>query len=274
MTTLTINAEQRAMVEKNLPLVEHIVSRLAARFASNYSREDLVQTGTIGLIEATCRFDPERGVAFSTFAGRRIEGSIIDMLRRDDWAPRSVRELERQVEQLDAGYRAKGETANAGEIEETLGLKNGQLSRLRADLTKARVDSLDRMVGGDDSSVSLVETLADFMGSPVENDLDDREILGYLRDAVRSLPERHRLVIMGYFFEGKSMTELGGLLGVTQSRASQIKEDAIRMMRSGVLAQFEGDEDSGDQESEKLCRRQRVFNETLANANDWRSRIA
>ncbi len=274
MTSLTINAEQRAMVEKNLPLVEHIVSRLAARFASNYSREDLVQTGTIGLIEATCRFDPERGVAFSTFAGRRIEGSIIDMLRRDDWAPRSVRELERQVEQLDAGYRAKGETANAGEIEETLGLKNGQLSRLRADLTKARVDSLDRMVGGDDSSVSLVETLADFMGSPVENDLDDREILGYLRDAVRSLPERHRLVIMGYFFEGKSMTELGGLLGVTQSRASQIKEDAIRMMRSGVLAQFESDDDAGDQENEKLCRRQKVFNETLANANDWRSRIA
>ncbi len=273
MTSTTITVEQRAMVEKNLPLVEHIVSRLAARFASNYSREDLVQTGTIGLIEATCRFDPERGVAFSTFAGRRIEGSIIDMLRRDDWAPRSVRELERQVEQLDAGYRAKGASAKAGEIEESLGLNKGQLSRLRADLTKARVDSLDRMVGGDDSTVSLVETLADFMGSPVENDLDDREVLGYLRDAVRSLPERHRLVIMGYFFEGKSMTELGGLLGVTQSRASQIKEDAIRMMRSGVLAQYRNEDDDAV-EDEKLCRRQRVFNEALASANDWRSRIA
>lgn len=271
MTSMTITAEQRAMVEKNLPLVEHIVSRLAARFASNYSRDDLVQTGTIGLIEATTRFDPERGVAFSTFAGRRIEGSIIDMLRRDDWAPRSVRELERQVEQLDAGYRARGESARAGEIEEALGLNKGQLGRLRADLTKARVDSLDRMVGSDDSSVSLVETLADFIGSPVEADLDDREVLGYLRDAVRSLPERHRVVIMGYFFEGKSMTDLGGLLGVTQSRASQIKEDAICMMRSGVLAQYTPEDD--DKPEEKLGRRQRVFNETLASATDWKTRI-
>ncbi len=268
----TITAAQRSMVEQNLPLVEHIVSRLAARFASNYSREDLVQTGVIGLIEATCRFDPDRGVAFSTFAGRRIEGSIIDMLRRDDWAPRSVRELERQVEQLDAGYRAKGQTAKSDDIEATLGLRKGELSRLRADLSKARVDSLDRMVGGDDSSVSLVETLADFMGSPVEMDLDEREVLGYLRDAVRSLPERHRVVIMGYFFEGKSMTDLGALLGVTQSRASQIKEDAIRMMRSGVVAQYRDrdDDDSGD---DKLCRRQRMFNESLASATDWRTRI-
>ncbi len=270
--SVTITPEQRAMVEQNLPLVEHIVSRLAARFASNYSREDLVQTGTIGLIEATTRFDPERGVAFSTFAGRRIEGSIIDMLRRDDWAPRSVRELERQVEQIDSTFRARGRQAKPGEIEETLGLGKGQLSRLRADLTKARVDSLDRMVGGDDSSVSLIETLADFMGSSVEMDLDEREVLGYLRDAVRSLPERHRVVIMGYFFEGQSMTDLGALLGVTQSRASQIKEDAIRLMRAGVLDQYRDDDD--EVSDEKLCRRQRSFNDSLAAANDWRSRIA
>ncbi len=128
------------------------------------------------------------------------------------------------------------------------------------------------MVGGDDSSVSLIETLADFMGSSVEMDLDEREVLGYLRDAVRSLPERHRVVIMGYFFEGKSMTELGALLGVTQSRASQIKEDAIRTMRAGMLEQYRDQDDDGP--DEKLCRRQRTFNESLATANDWRSRIA
>lgn len=266
-----ISEDQKRMVEQNLPLVEHIVSRLAARFAASHSREDLVQTGTLGLIEAATRFDPDRGAAFSTYAGRRIEGAIIDMLRRDDWAPRSVRELERRVDQLETTIRTHAPQARNDQIESTLGLRPGELDRLRADVNKARVDSLDRMVGLDDSTMSLSETLADFMGSPVEADLDEREALGYLRDAVKALPERHRIVIIGYFFEHRSMTELGALLGVTQSRASQIKEDAIRMMRAGVQAQFRDPEVVA--EPEPVCRRQQRYNDALATAGDWRSRI-
>jgi RNA polymerase sigma factor for flagellar operon FliA len=89
--------EQRETVLANVPLVEHIVNRIAANLPASHSRDDLVQTGILGLIAATVRYDPSLGAAFSTFAGRRIEGAVIDLLRRADWAPRSVRAMERRL---------------------------------------------------------------------------------------------------------------------------------------------------------------------------------
>ena len=96
MSTI-LTDEQRETVLANVPLVEHIVNRIASNLPATHSRDDLVQTGILGLISATVRYDPEMGAAFSTYAGRRIEGAIIDLLRRADWAPRSVRSRERRL---------------------------------------------------------------------------------------------------------------------------------------------------------------------------------
>ena len=264
---------QRQMVERNIPLVEHIVKRLSARFPASYDRDDLVQTGILGLIEASTRFDPSMGIAFSTFAGRRIEGSIIDQLRRDDWAPRSVRAGERQLEQAESELTARrgGVRPDDAELSRVLGVTVTDVHRLRTRIAAASLDSLDRPVGGGDAVTTLSETVADLSGLGVEGELDDRELRAYLRDAVSLLPERHRIVIVGHFLEGRSMTELGALLGVTQSRASQLKEDALRLIREGMRDQYrEGDTSD---EPQRRTRREAAFTESLRSARSWRSRL-
>jgi RNA polymerase sigma factor (sigma-70 family) len=159
----------------------------------------------------------------------------------------------------------------ADEIRKELGIDQDQLDQLRRDIDRARIDSLDRPVrtSGDGLLIPLSSTVFD-EDDAVEHRVDEHELLGYLRDGVGLLPERHRTVVVGYFFEGRSMTELGALLGVTQSRASQIKEEAIRMLRHALDQAYR---DEGDQER-SLTERERAFAKTMAAARPWRDRLA
>lgn len=263
--------EQREMVLANVPLVEHIVNRVAANLPANHSRDDLVQTGIMGLISATVRYDPGVGAAFSTYAGRRIEGAIIDLLRRNDWAPRSVRQGERRLNA--AEERATVDhSATVTELARELNCTVAELHRLRNDIAKARLDSLDRPVRSDDTPIPLGATVPDDRRR-AEDKVADDELVGYLRNGVALLPERHRTVIVGFFFEGRSVTELGALLGVTQSRASQLKDEAIRMLREG-LRQAYGDGDGAADERRAspptpLTARQRAYAEAVASSRPW-----
>lgn len=143
-----------------------------------------------------------------------------------------------------------------------------QLHDLRADLARARLESLSRTsrpgegsgAGGD---VDVPAPTDD------RNSLEHRELLGYLRDAVQLLPERHRVVIVGYFLEGRSMTELGDFLGVTQSRASQLKTQALGMMREGLASVMD---DAGGAEGSPP-RKQDDYNRALRSASTWRQRL-
>jgi RNA polymerase sigma factor FliA len=265
-----LTPQQRAIVERNLALVEHIVKRLMSRFPVGHDRDDLIQCGILGLIDASTRYDPSHGVAFSTFAGRRIEGSIIDQLRRNDWAPRSVRAAERQLEQVEAELTAgRGQRPPEQDLAAALGVDVTEVRRRRARVVAAAIDSLDRPVGRGEATTPLSETVADWSSLSVEGELDDRELRSYLRDAVALLPERHRMVIVGHFLEGRSMTELGRLLGVTQSRASQLKEDALRLMREALLAQYREPE----AEPPVTTRRQQRYSQEVAGARSWRNRL-
>ncbi len=289
------------MVLANVPLVEHIVNRIASNLPSSHSRDDLVQTGIMGLIAATARFDPTMGAAFSTFAGRRIEGAIIDMLRQADWAPRSVRSLERRLTSAEERAQSKGSSRRAAmvELSSELGCDVEELHRLRADIAKARLDSLDRPVRTDDTEMPLAAVVVD-QRRRAEEIVDDHELIGYLRDGVALLPERHRIVVVGYFFEGRSITDLGSLLGVTQSRASQIKDEALRLLRESLRAVYDEDPQcnpsshtpsvgavarsasgapapaAGDGRAPRRpgSSRQRTFNESLAASRGWRDRVA
>lgn len=264
---------QREMVLANVALVEHIVNRVGANLPAIHSRDDLVQTGILGLIAATIRYDPAQGTAFSTYAGRRIEGAIIDMLRQADWAPRSVRALERRMSQANAAGADSGR-ANVEGLSKQLGLSPADLDRVRADIDKARIDSLDRPVNNDGAPTPLSATVFD-KTSLVEDALDDQEMVGYLRDGVAALPDRHRMVIVGYFFEGRSMTELGTLLGVTQSRASQIKDEALKMLGKGLTEVYR-DTDAADTSNPgdgPTNGRQQDFNESMAHYRPWRDRL-
>lgn len=266
-----LTEEQRATVLANLALVEHIVNRVSASLPARHSRDDLVQTGILGLISATVRFDPGHGTAFSTFAGRRIEGAIIDMLRQHDWAPRSVRTAERRLRSSAATRGAdEGAAVSVDQLADELGISPAEVERIRADIHRARIDSLDRPVNSEDTAIPLAATLFD-PASMVEDSVDDQELIGYLRNGVSLLPERHRIVVIGFFFEGRSMTELGELLGVTQSRASQLKDEAIRMLRSG-LDEVYRDRPAAD--GQKVTGRQRDFNTALASSRSMRDRLA
>lgn len=250
-----LTERQQALVLENQRLVNHVVNRLCQRLPANASRDDLVQAGVMGLIDASMRFDEAKGVAFSTYAVRRIEGAVLDLLRRNDWAPRSVRRKEREFAAV-----ADAATVDPQEVH-----------RLRADIQKASVDSLDRRVGGDHGDVSLADTLIDYSSDPVDSRIDKIELRAFLRDAIALLPERQRVVLVGFYLEGRTMTDLGQFLGVTQSRASQIKEEGLSTIRAALHAQFDNEEK--ETPAGAKAQRQERFNHDLQHASGWRDRL-
>ncbi len=212
-----LSTDEQQMVVDNLGLVHHIVTRVMHRFPSDYARDDLVQVGTLGLIDAVRRFDPNRGVRFSSYAGRRIEGAITDHLRSTDWAPRSVRSQQRRL----ASAEAHGARTDE-DLSRMSGLDVEAIRRTRADIRQANLDSFERRKAGG----------VDVVGADgVDENLLHREQLSELRQALETLTPRHRLLVESHFLDGRSLTEIGESMGVTQSRASQLKSEALAELR-------------------------------------------
>ena len=264
-----LTPREREMVEQNIALVHHIVSRMTENFPAAVQRDDMVQAGLVGLIEATQRFDADRGFSFSTFAGRRIEGAVLDLLRRADWAPRSVRRNERQLHEIEAGMTAQlGRRPTAEELGDAMGTGSEHVHNLRADVAKARLNPLVVRAKGDDYDNEVADLDLVDPETPGTLELEHQELMGYLRDGIGLLPERHRIVVVGHFLEGKSMTDLGELLGVTQSRASQLKSEALAMLKAGIDVNLDGVEPKRSPTA-----RQATFNEALSGASTWRERV-
>lgn len=231
-----MNDEVHERIVTNVALVEHIVTRMSARFPGHVDRDDLVQAGMVALVETAGRYDPDRGIAFSTFAGRRIEGAILDVVRREDWLPRSVRAKARQVDAVEQQLiEQRGETPDRHTLAEALDLTVGELTELQGKVRRGVVIALDRVAG--ESRATVGDLVADEADDPVAG-IEAEELRAYLRSAIHLLPPRHRVVVIGYFLEGRPMDELGALLGVTQSRISQIKDDAVARIREGLQAQY------------------------------------
>ncbi len=236
-----LTPDEERLVEENLPLVHHIVGRMTQRFPATFSRDDLVQAGALGLIEAVSRFDPDRGFAFSTFAGRRIEGAVLDALRSADWAARSVRRSERHMHQTgDALAATLGREPTDRELSAAMRIELDELHKLKADLARTHLASLNRPSWPSGAGTPRSELDVADVDQPIP--IETQEIQRELRAALELLPERHRTVVVGHFLEGRSMTELGHLLGVTQSRASQLKREALSMLRSDLASTLEGSE--------------------------------
>ncbi len=263
----------RHRIENNVALVEHIVTRMSAGFPDHIERDDLVQAGMLALVETAGRYDPDRGVAFSTFAGRRIEGAILDVIRRDDWLPRSVRAKARELNAVEQTLLEKS-AANPDErsVAEAADMSVQELSQLRGKIRQGVVMALDRPMSTSDGTSTLGDLVADDSTEDPTEGMEQREMKAYIRSAVHLLPERHRLVVVGYFLEGRPMDELGALLGVTQSRISQIKDDALRRIREGLEAQYD------DTPEEKPVRRRdrtrKEYARAIADDSTHESRLA
>lgn len=264
--------ERTAAIEEHLPLVRHIVFQVATHFPRHVDREELARAGTLGLVEAAQRYDGSRGVPFNRFAAQRIRGAILDAVRAADWAPRSVRNLARSLESTTSRLTADlGRAPTRDEVAGAMETTPEELARLQSRIHRSVVLTLDQGGTSADDDGTLGDLLTDDGLEPSEA-LEERELRGYLRDAIGLLPERHRLVVIGYFLEGRSSLELARFLGVTESRVSQLRSEAVAMLREGIEAQYGGDLAEADDGS-RAGRRKATFAAALAGTTPWRDRL-
>ncbi len=263
------------LIEANLPLVKHIVFQVAVHFPRHVERDELARAGALGLVEAARRYDESRGVPFERFAAQRIRGAILDAVRAADWAPRSVRTLARKLEAVEQRLATElGRLPQLSEMAEALSMTTEELNRLQDRMFRSVVLALDHEVTDDiDEDLTLVDVLTDHRSVEPLEELETRELHAYLRDAVVLLPERHRLVIVGYFLEGRTSQELARFLGVTESRISQLRSEALLMLREGIEAQYDSSRPQVGDVSGRVARRKAVYANAIADASEFNHRM-
>lgn len=222
------------LVKDNWPLVRHLVHERLAKVPAHVSRDELMSAGLMALFVSAQAYEPRRGVPFVHFAAIRIRGALTDELRGMDWATRSVRGRARDVDAVRGRLTTVlGHTPQQAEIAAAMGVEVGELKGLQTDLARASVLSLDGF-----SSRSGDELVPEASAGP-ESLILLREKLGYLHGAIAELPERLRLVVVGYFFEQRQMAGIASDLGVTESRVSQLCAEALRLLRDGLNSQLD-----------------------------------
>ncbi|MGB3411704.1 MAG: FliA/WhiG family RNA polymerase sigma factor [Microthrixaceae bacterium] len=265
--------EITALIEEYLPLVNHVVFQVAVHFPRHVEREELARAGALGLVEAAKRYDESRGVPFNRFAAQRIRGAIIDAVRAADWAPRSVRALARRLDQVEQSLATRlGRIPSLGETANELGISRAELDRLRDRLFRSVVLAFDSLSSdSDDEELTVVDILADRTVVEPSTELEARELRAYMRDAVKLLPERHRVIILGYFIEERTSADLARFLGVTESRVSQMRTEALTMLRRGIEAQYD---ESDDESTGLVARRRANYAAAISDATGWGDRIS
>lgn len=271
--TILTAEEINELIEQHVTLVKHIVFQVAVHFPRHVEREELARAGALGLVEAAQRYSPDRGIPFQRFAARRVRGAMLDAVRAADWAPRSVRRLSRRFDQMEQQLASQlGRAPSTSETAEALGMNPDDLSKLRSQLYRSVVLALEHEVDGENGEeLNLLDVLPDRANLEPEEQLQGRELYAYLQDAMSLLPERHRLVIVGYFLEEKTSVELARFLGVTESRVSQLRSDALEMLRAGISAQYEDGEPR--EETGRRAQRRKAYAAAIGGASDWRDRL-
>lgn len=267
------NQDLSRRIEEHLPLVKHIVFQVAVHFPRHVDREELARAGALGLVEAARRYDDDRGVPFERFAAQRIRGAILDAVRAADWAPRSVRTLARRLESAEQRLASQlGRVPSPAEMADELGISKAELDRLQDRMFRSVVLALEHEVTDDsDEDLTLVDVLTDRNSIEPLEELESREMLGYLRDAVELLPERQRLVVVGYFLEGRTSQDLARFLGVTESRISQLRSEALEMLREGIESQYAPQHE--DAPAGRVARRKASYAAAISTRSDWRDRL-
>lgn len=226
------------------PLVKYVAGRVGVGLPSNVDQADLMSYGIFGLIDAIDKFDLARSIKFETYAITRIRGAIIDELRSFDWIPRSVRSKARKVEQAYATLEARLlRTPTDDEVARELDISQAALQKILGQISFVNVLALDELVvrGSDSSeSTTLGDTLADDRVDDPETLVEDQQMRFILADLIAQLPEREKIVVSLYYYEGLTLAEIGKVLGVTESRASQLHTKAVLQLRAKLIVATEG----------------------------------
>jgi len=237
--TLKVQSEGRELedlIREHLPLVGHLVRQTLGRLPAHVSREDLVSAGMAALAMAAQNYDPERGIPFGGFATTRIRGALLDELRGLDWASRSVRSRARRLEAAQQQLTGTlGRTPSQAELAEALGVAVDEIKSVDEDVQRAVVLSLQGFAAG------TAEDLVPERAAGPEDLLVHREKVGYLHNAIAALPDRLRRVVEAYFFEELPMADIAAEFNVTESRVSQLRAEALVLLRDGLNAHLEPD---------------------------------
>lgn len=278
MTTTPLSDEAKALVEAHLPLVRHVLAGVAAHYPRHADREELAQAATLGLVEAAARYDGERGVPFDRWAALRIRGAIVDAVRALDFAPRTLRSAAREAEAARVALESSlGRTPTLEETAAHMGVAPSELVHLQGRVHRSLVLSLDAPCGEEDGDpLTLGSGLVDEVQlQPVEV-LEQRERATYVRDALACLPERLKDVVVGYFLDGETSADLAARLGVTESRVSQMRTEALKLMRAGIEAQYQDTPARVDQvhEAGRSAYRQAAYAASLASRSTYATRLS
>jgi len=216
--------DREQLVMEHLPLVKKIGAHLSARLPPSIELDDLLQVGVIGLIQAGESYDRSRGASFATYAGIRIKGAMLDEVRRHDWVPRAVQQnMKRVADAIGQVESRLGRTASDNEIAAELGVPLIEYHRIAAELVHSRMMPLE------DNADAVQSDDADPYSA-----LHDGQLRQCLLEAIESLPEKEAMVMSLYYVEGLNLKEIGVVLGVSESRVSQIHGQALARVRTKV----------------------------------------
>ncbi len=227
------------LVNYYLPFVNQIVNRVKISLPLSISKEELVSHGIFGLFDAMLKFDPNRGYKFETYAYPRIKGAILDGLRAMDWMPTNLRQKEKKIVNLIGEMEQRlGRTVSDEELAEEMGFSTKDLYNLLDQLNVTTVLSLDKMLSPDgEESASLLDTVGDSPEKSPESLLDQSEVKRVLVDAINKLPEKEKLVVALYYYEGLNLKEISKVMSLSESRISQLHTKAIFRLRGRLSRQ-------------------------------------
>ena len=221
------------LLEQHADLVKRIAYHLANRLPPSVQLDDLVQAGMIGLLDAARNYDEGRNASFKTYASIRIRGAMLDEIRKNDWIPRSVHSKAKMLaDAIRSVENREGRDARAQEIADELGVTLEQYHELLQSANGQKVLSLDEAVS-EDGDGSLLDALTDNGPGPVDN-MQEEDVKKLLADAIAGLPERERMVMSLYYDEELNLREIGQVMGVSESRISQIHSQAIIRLQARI----------------------------------------
>lgn len=225
------------LVMEHVGLVKAMASRLANRLPPQVEVSELVSVGVLGLIDAAGRFRPSLGVPFSAFARRRIHGAMLDSLRGLDWAPRAVRKLRRDVDAAIANLRFElGREPEAADIARALDVSESEYEKMLDRLKVAELASIRQSSAGEDGRTALDVEIEPSEGPHAR--LEREEMRQLLAQAITDLPDRERHILALYYEEELTLAEIGQVIGVGESRVSQLRSQAIARLRSALASRM------------------------------------
>ena len=265
--TKSVTREQERLIRENMALVGHMVREMLFKVPPHVHRDDLASAGYTALVTAAQAYDAGRGIPFGRFAAMRVRGALLDELRSMDWATRSVRARARRADVARQELTGKlGRTPTPTELAELLGVAVGELSNVDDDVQRAAVLSLQGFSAGAEDMVTDTDL------NPAEM-LLHRERIGYLHDAVAALPERLRFVVEASFLRERPLAEVAAELGVTESRVSQLRTEALALLKDGLATHMEQQE-TGSAKDGCVARRRAVYAAQIAARSTMSTRLA